>query len=383
MSSSCIEDLSVQNSQWYRIASEMLQSADIEVNGSRPFDIRVKNPHFFKRVLQEGSLGLGESYMDGWWKCDRLDIFFQKVLRAGLENQLPHHIKDTLRVAAARLTNLQSKKRAWIVGKEHYDLGNDLFSLMLDPYMQYSCAYWKDATTLKQAQEAKLKLICEKLQLRPGMTLLDIGCGWGGLAAYAAKNYGVSVHGVTISAEQQKMAQERCKDLDVQILLQDYRDLNSQYDRIVSVGMFEHVGPKNYQTYFNVVARNLKPDGLFLLHTIGANETNMNVDPWINKYIFPNGCLPSIKHIATTSEGKFVMEDWHNIGADYDRTLMAWYERFVQNWPKIEHNYSQRFFRMFSYYLNACAGAFRARDIQLWQVVFSPRGAEGGLRVAR
>ena len=383
MSSSCIEDLSVQNSQWYRIASEMLQSADIEVNGSRPFDIRVKNPHFFKRVLQEGSLGLGESYMDGWWECDRLDIFFQKVLRAGLENQLPHHIKDTLRVAAARLTNLQSKKRAWIVGKEHYDLGNDLFSLMLDPYMQYSCAYWKDATTLKQAQEAKLKLICEKLQLQPGMTLLDIGCGWGGLAAYAAQNYGVSVHGVTISAEQQKMAQERCKDLDVQILLQDYRDLNSQYDRIVSVGMFEHVGPKNYQTYFNVVARNLKPDGLFLLHTIGANETNMNVDPWINKYIFPNGCLPSIKHIATTSEGKFVMEDWHNIGADYDRTLMAWYERFVQNWPKIEHNYSQRFFRMFSYYLNACAGAFRARDIQLWQVVFSPRGAEGGLRVAR
>ena len=335
MSSSCIEDLSVQNSQWYRIASEMLQSADIEVNGSRPFDIRVKNPHFFKRVLQEGSLGLGESYMDGWWECDRLDIFFQKVLRAGLENQLPHHIKDTLRIAAARLTNLQSKKRAWIVGKEHYDLGNDLFSLMLDPYMQYSCAYWKDATTLKQAQEAKLKLICEKLQLRPGMTLLDIGCGWGGLAAYAAKNYGVSVHGVTISAEQQKMAQERCKDLDVQILLQDYRDLNSQYDRIVSVGMFEHVGPKNYQTYFNVVARNLKPDGLFLLHTIGANETNMNVDPWINKYIFPNGCLPSVKHIATTSEGKFVMEDWHYIGAYYDRSLMAWYERYVQNWQKI------------------------------------------------
>lgn len=383
MSSSCIEDLSVQNSQWYRIASEMLQSADIEVNGSRPFDIRVKNPHFFKRVLQEGSLGLGESYMDGWWECDRLDIFFQKVLHAGLENQLPHHIKDTLRVAAARLTNLQSKKRAWIVGKEHYDLGNDLFSLMLDPYMQYSCGYWKDATTLKQAQEAKLKLICEKLQLKPGMTLLDIGCGWGGLAAYAAKHYGVSVEGVTISAEQQKLAQERCKDLDVKILLQDYRDLDSQYDRIVSVGMFEHVGPKNYQTYFNVVARNLKPDGLFLLHTIGANETNMNVDPWINKYIFPNGCLPSIKHIATTSEGKFVMEDWHNIGADYDRTLMAWYERFVQNWPKLEHNYSQRFFRMFSYYLNACAGAFRARDIQLWQVVFSPRGAEGGLRVAR
>ncbi|MGP2959749.1 cyclopropane fatty acyl phospholipid synthase, partial [Serratia bockelmannii] len=350
---------------------------------SRPFDIQVKNPEFFKRVLQQGSLGLGESYMDGWWECERLDIFFQRVVSAGLEKKLPHHLKDTLRIAAARLTNLQSKKRAWIVGKEHYDLGNDLFTLMLDPYMQYSCGYWKDATTLEEAQEAKLRMICEKLQLQPGMRLLDIGCGWGGLSAYAAKHYGVSVVGVTISAEQQKLAQARCAGLDVQILLQDYRDLHQQFDRIVSVGMFEHVGPKNYRTYFNVVERNLAPHGLFLLHTIGSNKTDMNVDPWINKYIFPNGCLPSVSHIAEASEGHFVMEDWHNIGADYDRTLMAWFERFKQAWPQLAPRYSERFERMFSYYLNACAGAFRARDLQLWQVVFSPKGVEGGIRVAR
>lgn len=383
MSSSCIEDLSIHDNQWYRIVHEMLGMADIEINGSRPFDIKVNNPDFFKRVLQEGSLGLGESYMDGWWECERLDTFFHKVLHAGLESKLPHHLKDTLRIAAARLTNLQSKKRAWIVGKEHYDLGNDLFAKMLDPYMQYSCAYWKDAATLEQAQEAKLKLICDKLQLQPGMTLLDIGCGWGGLSEYAARYYGVSVTGVTISAEQQKMAQKRCEGLDVIILLQDYRDLNQQYDRIVSVGMFEHVGPKNYQTYFNVVDRNLKPDGLFLLHTIGSNRTNLSVDPWIDKYIFPNGCLPSVKHIAQASEGHFVMEDWHNIGADYDRTLMSWYERFQQAWPELSERYSERFERMFSYYLNACAGSFRARDIQLWQVLFSPRGVEGGIRVTR
>ncbi|GAA3603182.1 cyclopropane fatty acyl phospholipid synthase [Gibbsiella greigii] len=383
MSSSCIEDLSIQDNQWYRIAHEMLSMAGIAINGSRPFDIKVKNPDFFKRVLQEGSLGLGESYMDGWWECERLDVFFQRVINAGLERKLPHHLKDTLRIATARLVNLQSKKRAWIVGKEHYDLGNDLFSLMLDPYMQYSCAYWKDAKTLEQAQEAKLQLICEKLQLQPGMRLLDIGCGWGGLSAYAAKNFGVSVVGVTISAEQQKLAQARCAGLDVKILLQDYRDLQQQFDRIVSVGMFEHVGPKNYRTYFNVVERNLKPDGLFLLHTIGSNRTDMNVDPWINKYIFPNGCLPSVAHIAQASEGHFVMEDWHNIGADYDRTLMAWYERFQQAWPQLSARYSERFERMFSYYLNACAGAFRARDIQLWQVVFSPKGVAGGIRVAR
>lgn len=383
MSSSCIEDVSIQDNQWYRIANEMLSMAGIEINGSRPFDIQVKNPDFFKRVLQEGSLGLGESYMDGWWECERLDIFFQHVVRAGLEKKLPRHLKDTLRIAAARLTNLQSKKRAWIVGKEHYDLGNDLFTQMLDPHMQYSCAYWKEATTLEEAQEAKLRMICEKLQLQPGMSLLDIGCGWGGLSAYAAKNYGVSVVGVTISAEQQKLAQEHCAGLDVDIRLQDYRDLHLQFDRIVSVGMFEHVGPKNYHTYFKVVERNLKPDGLFLLHTIGSNRTDMNVDPWINKYIFPNGCLPSVSHIAQASEGHFVMEDWHNIGADYDRTLMAWYERFKQAWPLLAQRYSDRFERMFSYYLNACAGAFRARDIQLWQVVFSPKGVDGGIRVTR
>ena len=381
MSSSCIEDLSIQDNQWYRIAHEMLSMADIEINGSRPFDIKVNHPDFFKRVLQEGSLGLGESYMDGWWECERLDMFFHRVIAAGLERKLPHHLKDTLRIAAARLTNLQSKKRAWIVGKEHYDLGNDLFTLMLDPYMQYSCGYWKEAETLEQAQEHKLRMICEKLQLKPGMTLLDIGCGWGGLAAFAARHYGVSVSGVTISAEQQKLAQQRCEGLDVTILLQDYRDLDQQFDRIVSVGMFEHVGPKNYQIYFDVVSRNLKPDGLFLLHTIGANRTDMTVDPWIDKYIFPNGCLPSVKHIAQASEGVFVMEDWHNFGADYDRTLMAWYERFLAAWPQLAERYSDRFYRMFSYYLNACAGAFRARDIQLWQVVFSPHGVEGGIRV--
>lgn len=382
MSSSCIEEVSLGDNQWYRIVQEMLSKADIQINGSHPWDIRVLNPEFFKRVMQEGSLGLGESYMDGWWECERLDIFFQRVLKAHLDQQLPHHFRDTLRVAAARLTNLQSRKRAWIVGKEHYDLGNDLFTRMLDPFMQYSCGYWKEAETLEQAQQAKLQMICEKLQLEPGMSLLDIGCGWGGLAEYAARNFGVKVFGVTISAEQQKLAQQRCEGLDVTILLQDYRDLNQQFDRIVSVGMFEHVGPKNYATYLEVVDRNLKPDGLFLLHTIGANRTNDNVDAWINKYIFPNGCLPSVLHIAQASEPHFVMEDWHNIGADYDLTLMAWYQRFLAAWPELAEKYGERFKRMFTYYLNCCAGAFRARDIQLWQVVFT-HGAEGGLRVAR
>ena len=382
MDSISVDELAPKKDRWYRIVEELLSSADVAINGNRACDIKVHNPALFKRILQEGSLGFGESYMDGWWDCERLDVLFTRILQAGVDERLPKNLSDIARIAYARLFNRQSRKRAWQVGKEHYDIGNDLFRAMLDPYMQYSCGYWKDADTLEQAQQAKLKMICEKLQLKPGMSLLDIGCGWGGLAQYAAENYGVSVYGVTISAEQQKLAQERCQGLDVEIQLQDYRDLDRQFDRIVSVGMFEHVGPKNYDTYFRVAARNLKPDGLFLLHTIGANQTNLHVDAWIDKYIFPNGCLPSVRHISEASEGRFVMEDWHNIGADYDTTLMAWYERFLASWPEIADNYSERFKRMFSYYLNACAGAFRARDIQLWQVVFS-RGVENGLRVAR
>ena len=382
MSSSCIEEVGLRDNQWFRIVNDLLSKAGIAINGPSPADLQVKNPDFYKRVLQQGSLGLGESYMDGWWECERLDQFFTNVIKAGLENQLPTHFKDTLRVVGARIFNLQTQKRAWRVGKEHYDLGNDLFSRMLDGQMQYSCGYWKTADNLADAQRDKLRLVCEKLQLAPGMRILDIGCGWGGLAEFAAREYGVSVTGVTISAEQQKMARERCQGLDVTILLKDYRDLDDRFDRIVSVGMFEHVGPKNYAAYFDVVNRNLAPDGIFLLHTIGSRKTDNNVDPWINKYIFPNGCLPSMRHIVDASADHFVMEDWHNFGADYDKTLMAWHARFMEAWPALAGHYSERFKRMFSYYLNACAGAFRARDLQLWQVVFS-RGIENGLRVAR
>ncbi|AOR65642.1 cyclopropane fatty acyl phospholipid synthase [Pectobacterium wasabiae] len=370
-------------SPWFKIMQERLTAADITINGSRPFDIHVINTSFFKRVLQEGSLGLGESYMDGWWECERLDMFFHRVLRAGLENTLPRRLHDLTRVAISRITNLQSRRRARVVGELHYDLGNDLFALMLDPYMQYSCAYWKQAQTLEQAQEDKLTLLCEKLQLKSGMTLLDIGCGWGGLAEFAARRYGVSVYGITISKEQQMLAQQRCQNLDVLIRRQDYRDLDRQFDRIVSVGMFEHVGPRNYDNYFRIVRRSLKPNGLFLLHTIGANSTGSRLDPWIHKYIFPNGCIPSIQHIAQASEPYMVMEDWHNFGADYDRTLMAWHTRFQQGWPQLSTRYTARFRRMFSYYLNACAGAFRARDLQLWQIVFSINGIDGGLCVLR
>lgn len=362
---------------------KILASADIAVRGNRPFDINVHNHDLYARVLAQGSLGLGESYMDGWWDCNALDQFFFKIMRADVAKNVPMTLNTIFAVLQSKLMNMQSKSRAFQVGEQHYDLGDDLFSLMLDKRMIYSCAYWKNAKNLDEAQEHKLDLICKKLYLRPGLKVLDIGCGWGGLAEFMAKKYGVEVIGVTISKEQAKCAQDRCRGCNVEIRLQDYRDINETFDRIVSVGMFEHVGYKNYQTFIDICHKLIKDDGLMLLHTIGSNQSHTTGDEWINKYIFTNGMLPSICQIATTLEGKFVMEDWHNFGADYDRTLMAWHENFIKNWPKIQAKYGDRFYRMWNYYLLSCAGLFRARSIQLWQIVISKKGELGGYQSIR
>lgn len=358
-----------------KIIAELFGFADIQINGDRPHDIRVHDPRVFDAILSRWSLGLGESYMDGWWDCQRLDEMVARLLAADLNNQVTGlaRLRTVSEVLRAKLLNLQSQARAFQVGEEHYDLGNDLFERMLDPRMIYSCAYWEHAMNLTQAQEHKLDMICRKLNLRQGERLLDIGCGWGGLAEFAAKHYGVSVLGVTISKEQQAFAQKRCHGLPVEISLSDYRDLDQSFDKIVSVGMFEHVGEKNYPVYFETARRLLADEGLFLLHTIGSDVTTQATDPWINKYIFPNGKIPSARELAATLEGRFLIEDWHNFGGDYDRTLMAWHANFVLAWPELSTRYSQRFYRMWQFYLLACAGYFRSRQGQLWQLVLSKR----------
>jgi cyclopropane-fatty-acyl-phospholipid synthase len=250
--------------------------------------------------------------------------------------------------------------------------------MMLDKRMNYSCAYWHKAMTLEDAQEAKLELICRKMGLKPGMSVLDIGCGWGGFAKYAAEKFDVKVTGVTVSQEQVEYARKDCRGLDVDIKLQDYRELNDEFERIISIGMFEHVGSKNFKTFMKVVHRCLVTNGLFLLHTIAGNSSVNSTDQWINKYIFPNSMLPSAKQITIAAEGLFVLEDWHSFGQYYDKTLMAWYQNFTENWDQIKDGYDERFYRMWAYYLLSCAGSFRARRNQLWQVVFSKQGIRGG-----
>jgi cyclopropane-fatty-acyl-phospholipid synthase len=360
----------------------VLAAAGIEPGGSRPWDIQIHEPAFYGRVWAGRNLGLGESYMDGWWDCPRLDEFFARLLRSGAEQSLRLTPGLVLRALAQRVFNFQTRGRSRQVIDRHYDLGNDLFQAMLDPGMNYSCGYWKGARSLEEAQVQKLELVCQKLMLRPGMRLLDIGCGWGALAKHAAQHHGAQVLGITLSLPQKLYAEESCRGLPVAFRVQDYRELRDQaFDRVASIGMFEHVGHKNAGAFLDIVRGHLKEDGIFLLHTIGGNSSRAGVDPWIAKYIFPNGELPSQARLSRAMEGRFVLEDWHGFGGDYDRTLMAWHGNFTEHWPRLKDRFDQRFFRMWTYYLLSCAGAFRARNIQLWQVAMSRWGLEGGYPV--
>jgi cyclopropane-fatty-acyl-phospholipid synthase len=361
-------------SRFREIAVEILQLAGVNISGANSWDVRVQNEDFYRRAITEGELGIGESYMDGWWDSEHVDETIFRILRARLDEKIRRKLAIAVKLSMARLFNLQSRRRAFMVGERHYDLGNDLFQNMLDNRMNYSCGYWKDARDLNEAQEKKLELICRKLYLKPGMRMLDIGCGWGAFGKYAAERYKVEVVGITVSKNQVALGRELCSGSPVEFRLMDYRRLDGTFDRIVSVGMMEHVGYRNYRTFFKVANKCLNDDGLFLLHTIGRERSASSVDLWTNKYIFPNGMLPSVAQLGRAIEGLFIVEDWHNLGSDYDKTLMAWHKNFTENWIKIKDSYSERFFRMWTYFLLSSAGAFRARRNQLWQIILSKNG---------
>lgn len=369
-----------EESSLHRLMIALLDEADVRLNGSRPWDLRLIDDRVPERVFTHGSLGLGEAYVEGQWEVERLDQFFERVLRAHLDQRVKP-LRLAFHALRTRLLNRQGLKRAWKVGEVHYDLGNDFYAAMLDPRMTYTCGYWSGgARTLAEAQDAKLELICRKLGLARGMRVLDIGCGWGSFMGYAAEHYGVACVGVTISREQADWAAQRYAGLPLEFRLQDYRTVRERFDRIVSLGMFEHVGRKNHRAFMEVAHGCLADGGLLLLQTIGKNRRDITPDAWIDKYIFPNGDLPSIGQIGDAADGLFVVEDLHNFGVDYDRTLMAWHANFEAAWPRFRDRLGERFHRMWRYYLLSCAGGFRARDLQLWQWVLSKDGVPGGYR---
>lgn len=362
---------------------QILAQADIKINGSRPWDIQVHDDRFYARVLSKWNLGLGESYMDGWWDCKSIDQFMARIIESDLKNKIPINASTILNYIFAVISNRGAKSQAFKIGEHHYNIGNDIFSAMLDKRLVYTCGYWNNAKTLDKAQENKLDLVCKKIQLKAGQSVLDIGCGWGSFAKFAAEKYKAKVLGVTVSKEQVQLGKKLCAGLPVEIRLEDYRDISGKFDHIVSLGMFEHVCSPNYVTYMKVVNRCLSDSGFFLLHTIGNNYSDKNVDPWLNKYIFPNSMLPSIEQIGKSIEHLFVMEDWHNFSADYDKTLMAWFNNFDKAWSYLKDKYDERFYRMWKYFLLLCAGAFRARHFQLWQIVLSKKGVPGGYQSIR
>jgi cyclopropane-fatty-acyl-phospholipid synthase len=381
---------------------EILQKAGVQLDGPNPWDPKINyqkttKEKLVKRILSGGSLAAGESYMDGEWDCEQLDVLIYKVFTAKLDVGQLFDREMFTDILMGKFFNYQSIKRAFQVGEEHYDIGNDLYDAMLDKSTKsYTCAYWKNAENLDEAQIAKLDLVCRKLQLKPGERVLDIGCGWGNFMCYAAEKYGVKCVGLTVSKEQAKQGKILAGDLPVEFVLTDYRlyTAKEKFDKIVSIGMFEHVGYKNYRAFMEVAERNLKDNGLFLLHTIGNAKTVSRGDAWVSKYIFPNGFLPSISQIVNAFKEKvafftkplFQLEDWHNFGIYYDLTLMEWYKNFDKAFPELSRTnvkYDQRFYRMFKYYLLTCAGMFRARHIHLWQIVLSKDGVPGGYESIR
>jgi len=351
------------------ICLSLLDKAGIEVNGSKPSSIHVHNEKLWDRVISQQGLGLGEAYMDGWWDCEAIDQMLTRLLEIKVTQELKPGASLIAHVIKSNVLNRQTKNKAASNAKHHYNIGNDLYERMLDPEMAYSCGYWADAKNLNDAQLDKFDLIAQKLHLEPGMRILDIGCGWGGFLRYAAKNYGVTGIGISPADNQIAIARERNGKLPLEYIQQDYRDLTGSFDRIVSVGMMEHVGPKNYETFFDKCISLLNPDGMMLHHTIGSNLTKQATDLFFDRYIFPGGVLPSLSQISSAVEEKVIIEDVHNFGPDYDKTLLAWHKNINKRWKEVPQ-YDERFRRMWNYYLLSSAAGFRARHLQLLQVVF-------------
>ena len=347
---------------------ELLARAGVIVGGDAPWDIRVHDDRLYTRMLRDGTLGVGESYMEGWWDCDAIDEMLTRIIRARVDLVIRESWVLLAQAVRARIFNLQAA-RAFEVGELHYDVGNDLYRAMLGPRMIYTCGYFHNTDDLDAAQEAKLDLVCRKIGAAPGMRVLDLGCGWGGFAAFAAERYGAHVTGYTVSREQVAWAKEHHSHLPVDIRLDDYRNATGHYDAVVSIGLMEHVGPKNHRAYMEHAAKLVVPGGPIFVHTIGANRPQMQIDPWFGKYIFPNAAIPTLGQLTTAMDDLLTCEDVQNIGPHYDKTLMAWMQRFEASWPSFREHYGETFYRMWKFYLLASAAGFRTRYLNLFQIV--------------
>lgn len=360
-------------------ASEPLSAAERDLTSG----LDIQDDAVRRRIRREGIVGLGETFEEGRWTVERLDDLMYRVFTSPAPRFSPFvWSKLLLTTLDQRVFNRQAGRGAFNIGLRHYDLGNDIFRCMLDESMTYTCGYWADAKTLDEAQEAKLDLICRKLDLQPGQHVLDIGCGWGNFARHAARKHGARVTGITVSQEQAALARERCDGLPVEIRLQDYRDVDEVFDHVVSIEMIEAVGRRNLPTFYRVVDRSLKEGGLFVLQAIFGNTLTRTSDRrldqfilWLLKYIFPDGYLPRSDELIPPRDTDLRIEDWQRYFDDYERTLLAWASRFNDGWDGIADQYDDNFRRRWNFYLHGCAAAFRARLVDVGQIVYTKGGS--------
>jgi cyclopropane-fatty-acyl-phospholipid synthase len=350
--------------------------------------IRFTTPAGERRILLDPRLGAAEAFMDGQLVIEQGDIMdLLALIRSnapwdrGGSLDAPTLSRRVRNRIAHTLQSFNHARRSKSNVAHHYDIGNALYRLFLDTdHMQYSCAYWpRDDMTLEQAQEAKLAHIAAKLALAPGQHVLDIGCGWGGMAIYLARHAGVTVHGITLSEEQLALARERARDAGVAdritFELVDYRDLvarGARYDRIVSVGMFEHVGQPQFERFFRDCANLLADDGVMLLHTIGRMGKPGSTDAFTRKYIFPGGYIPALSETVAASEKvRLITSDVENLRLHYAKTLRAWYARCVEHRETIVAMFDERFYRLWTFYLSGATAAFESGAMCNYQIQYT------------
>lgn len=345
-------------------------------------DWYIHQPGALGRIVRNPELALGETYMEGAWDVGegQLSAFLGLLMRNVPQPQpgSPWHSVENL---LHTLHTWNPIRRSYRNVAHHYDLDEWLFRQFLDQDMQYSCAYFQEPDiSLEEAQRAKCRHILHKLQLRPGQRVLDIGCGWGGLALYLAERAGVQVTGLTLSKEQLRVARLRAKErgLDgkVRFLLEDYRQHEGRYDRISSVGMFEHVGQPHYRRYFETVHKLLADDGIALIHTIGRQRRDSATNPWIRRYIFPGGAIPALSEIdEALKPTTLITTDVEVLRLHYAYTLAAWQNRFRKARTRIAERLGERFCRMWEFYLAGCENAFRWRDLVVFQIQLAKQHA--------
>jgi cyclopropane-fatty-acyl-phospholipid synthase len=349
-----------------------------------PVHVVIKTNHAERAVTFDPMLALGEAFMEG--ELDVVEGDMLGLLRIVYQNMGPGGIEaswtkavEGLRHAFRRLQQVNTAARARRNVQRHYDLSGEFYKLFLDADMQYSCAYFeRPGMTLEEAQIAKKRHIAAKLGMKPGQTVLDIGSGWGGLGLYLARRFEAEVLGVTLSTEQHAVATERAHaeglENHIHFELRDYRELTERFDRIVSVGMFEHVGVNHYATFFNKCASLLKPDGVMLLHSIGRNGPPWATNAFIRKHIFPGGYIPALSEVLPAIENSGLMlADVEILRLHYAETLKHWRERFLANRERAREIYDERFCRMWEFYLAGSEASFRWQDLMVFQIQLTRR----------